>query len=127
MSKAFAPQSLIDFSAAVLIAAGCLLGFAALREFRAAHTHVEPWKPTSALVVSGIFRLLRNPMYVGLGLLAAGVAFVLGSDWTIAMLVPGVLLIHYGVVRREERYLEAKFGDVYRQYKAAVPRYGVPG
>jgi protein-S-isoprenylcysteine O-methyltransferase Ste14 len=43
------------------------------------------------------------------------------------MLVPGAMLIHFGVVKREERYLEAKFGDAYRRYKAAVPRYGWPG
>jgi len=123
-------KALLPFAArvpigATLMAAGGLLGLAAVREFWAAHTHVEPWKPTSALVASGIFHMLRNPMYVGLGLLAAGVAFALASDWTIVMLVPGALLIHFGVVRREERYLEAKFGDAYRQYKTAVPRYGI--
>ena len=42
------------------------------------------------------------------------------------MLVVAALVIHFGVVKREERYLEAKFGDAYRQYKASVPRYGLP-
>ncbi len=111
---------------AVLIVAGGALGLSAVREFRAAHTHVEPWKPSSALVPSGIFRWLRNPMYAGLGLLVAGIGVALASDWTLVMLVPGALLIHFGVVKREERYLEAKFGDAYRRYRDAVPRYGVP-
>ena len=111
--------------AVILIAAGGALGLAAVWQFRAAHTHVEPWKPSSALVSSGIFRWLRNPMYVGLGLLAAGIGIALASDWTLVMLMPGALLIHFGVVKREERYLEAKFGDAYRRYKDAVPRYGV--
>ena len=110
---------------AVLIVSGGAFGLSAVREFRAARTHVEPWKPSSALVSSGIFRWLRNPMYVGLGLLAAGIGVALASDWTLVMLVPGALLIHFGVVKREELYLEAKFGDAYRRYRDAVPRYGI--
>ena len=60
--------------AVVLFAAGAGLAFPALRGFRAAGTHVEPWKPASALVTDGIFSWLRNPMYVGLTLFLAGVA-----------------------------------------------------
>jgi len=110
----------------ILFAAGGALGFPAVFAFRSAHTHVEPWKPASALVTAGIFRWLRNPMYVGLAFLVAGVGVALASDWTLVMLVPGAAVLHVGVVRREEHYLEAKFGDAYRQYKARVPRYGWP-
>jgi len=103
---------------------GSGLGFPALRGFRRANTHVEPWKPASALVTDGIFGWLRNPMYVGLTLFL--VALSLASDWMLVMTIAFALVIHFGVVRREERYLEAKFGDAYRQYKARVPRYGIP-
>ena len=111
----------------VLIAAGGAFGLSAIWAFRAAHTHVEPWKPALALVTTGIFRWLRNPMYVGLALVVAGIGVALASDWTLVMLVPGALILHFGVVKREERYLAAKFGDAYRRYKEAVPRYGWPG
>ena len=111
---------------AILIAAGGALGFSAILAFRTARTHVEPWKPSTALVTGGIFRWLRNPMYVGLALLVAGIGVALASDWTLVMLLPGAVVLHVGVVKREERYLEAKFGDAYRAYKAQVPRYGVP-
>ena len=111
---------------AMLIAAGGALAIPAMRGFRSAGTHVEPWKPSSALVTGGIFGWLRNPMYVGLALIVAGLGIALASDWMLVMLVPTVLLLHFGVVKREERYLEAKFGDAYRAYKERVPRYGIP-
>jgi protein-S-isoprenylcysteine O-methyltransferase Ste14 len=112
---------------AVLAAIGIGLAFAALRAFRAARTAPEPWKPSSALVVSGIFSHLRNPMYVGGNCLLAGIAIALASDWMLVLLVASSFLMHFGVVLREERYLEARFGDAYRDYKASVSRYGWPG
>ena len=98
----------------------------ALWRFRLAGTHAEPWKPTSALVVRGIYRRTRNPMYQAFGLFILGLAFAFASDWTFLLLPFGALIIHFGVVRREERYLEARFGDDYRQMKESVPRYGWP-
>ena len=112
--------------AVVLIGAGAALAIPSMRGFRSAGTHVEPWKPSSALVTDGIFGRLRNPMYVGLAFLVSGLGIAFASDWTLVMLVVAALVIHFGVVKREERYLEAKFGDAYRQYKARVPRYGIP-
>ena len=112
--------------AVILFAAGAGLAIPAMRGFRSAGTHVEPWKPSLTLVTDGIFGWLRNPMYVGLTLLLTGLAILLASDWMLVMTIIFVPVIHFGVVRREERYLEAKFGDAYRQYKARVPRYGVP-
>src|SRR5664280_433279 len=111
---------------AMLIAAGGALAIPAMRGFRSAGTHVEPWKPSLALVTDGIFGWLRNPMYVGATMFLAGLSILLASDWMLVMTIIFVPVIHFGVVKREERYLEAKFGDAYRQYKARVPRYGGP-
>jgi protein-S-isoprenylcysteine O-methyltransferase Ste14 len=110
----------------IMLAASASLGVPAILAFRSGGTHVEPWKPATALVTGGIFRWLRNPMYVGLAFGVAGIAIALASDWALVLLVPAALIMHFGVVRREERYLEAKFGEVYRGYKARVPRYGWP-
>lgn len=75
-------------------------------------------------MTSDIFARTRNPMYWGLSLLIAGIAFGLASDWVLVALVAFALVIHYGVILREEKYLETKFGDEYRRYTAVVPRYG---
>ena len=109
-----------------LIATGLAIGIAGRGLFVRVGTDVNPYRPSRVLVTTGIFAYVRNPMYVGLALLVAGIAVALASDWTLVMLVIAALLVHFGVVRREERYLEAKFGDAYRRYKAAVPRYGLP-
>lgn len=111
--------------AAPLILAGAALAVPAIFGFRAARTHVEPWKPSTALVTVGIFAWLRNPMYVGGTLFLVGLAVLLASDWMVVLTVVFGLVMHFGVVKREERYLESKFGDTYRRYRAAVPRYGI--
>lgn len=111
----------------VLMAAGIALAFAANLSFRAVGTHPEPWKPATALVTGGVFRFLRNPMYVGGTLFLAGLSIALASSWMLVMTIFCALVLHFGVVKREERYLLAKFGESYRHYLEAVPRYGWPG
>src|SRR5437016_1545761 len=71
-----------------LIAAGVVLAMAAERRFRSVGTNVPPWKPALALATGGIYQRLRNPMYVGLGLMVAGIGIGLGSEWTLILLVP---------------------------------------
>jgi protein-S-isoprenylcysteine O-methyltransferase Ste14 len=127
---AFVLSTVLKFSdriaIGVLIAgAGAALAVSAERRFKAVGTNVPPWKPTLNLATTGVYAWLRNPMYVGLMLLVAGLGIGLASDWTLLLLVPMGLLLHHGVVLREERYLEAKFGEPYRRYKERVPRWGI--
>jgi len=67
---------------------------------------------------------VRNPAYQGGTLALLGLALLLKADWIVVLMVPALLLLHYGVVLREEQYLELKFGQINRDYKARVPRYG---
>ena len=109
--------------AAILLLPGAALLFAAGARFSAAKTSIPPWRPSTALVTTGIYRYTRNPMYLGMAL--AYVALSLFADSLIAVLALPVALavMHYGVIQREERYLEGKFGDAYRAYMQVVRRW----
>ncbi len=112
---------------ALLLTVSGMLGVPAILAFRATRTHVEPWKPSTALATDGIYRWVRNPMYVAIVAFLAGLAIALASDWMLVTTIACALVLHYGVVKREERYLAAKFGEPYRRYLDSVPRYGWPG
>jgi protein-S-isoprenylcysteine O-methyltransferase Ste14 len=113
------------FLGGILLTSGAALGFAGRARFIEAGTNVNPWKPTLRITTAGVFRYLRNPMYTGMLLMVAGIGIAFASDWTLAMVLPVALILHYGVVLREERYLEARFPDEYRRYKEHVSRWGI--
>jgi protein-S-isoprenylcysteine O-methyltransferase Ste14 len=96
------------------------------RTMLAAGTNIDPTLPTSAIVTSGPFRFSRNPLYVALTLLYVGLTLAVDTWWGLILLVPLLVTMHLGVVLREERYLERKFGEDYRRYKAGVARYVPP-
>ena len=114
---------LVRLVGATLIAAGAVLSAAVVRTFRAARTPVSPRHPTTRMVCIGPYRYSRNPDYLGQLLVYIGATLVANSWWPI-FLVPVVLVaIQRGVVQREERYLEAKFGREYRDYTDRVRRW----
>ena len=108
--------------AALIVLAGALALSAFVRFFRA-RTPIPTRQPTTALVTGGPYRFSRNPIYTGMILLLLGIGVMVDSAWILAMAVPFALVIRYGVIAREERYLEAKFGDPYRAYRARVRRW----
>ena len=108
---------------AVLAGAGITLLVAAMRRFTAAGTNVPTVLPSTALVTSGIYARTRNPIYLGLTVIHAGLAIGLNAWWAVLILVPVLIVLKVGVVDREERYLERKFGDAYRDYCARVRRW----
>src|SRR5256885_16170035 len=98
-----------------------------MRRFAAAGTNVPPNLPTTALVVDGIYRLTRNPLYLGLTLIYLGLGVAAGSFWAIGLVVPLLWGINNGGIARGEHYLERKIGDAYRGSKARVARRGWVG
>ena len=79
--------------------------------------------PTARLVVRGPYRLTRNPIYTGMVLLLVGIGCARDSWWFLVIAVATALLLRWGVILREEAYLEGKFGDEYRDYKTRVRRW----
>lgn len=88
-----------------------------------AGTNVRPDQPSLAIVTDGPFRFSRNPMYLATTGLYLGITLLVNTPWPLILLSPMLLVLHWGVVRREERYLEAKFGEPYRAYKSRVRRW----
>jgi protein-S-isoprenylcysteine O-methyltransferase Ste14 len=107
----------------LLFAAGFALLIWAFLSFRNAGTNVQTSQPTTAIVERGPYGFSRNPIYLGMFLALTGLAVGFDSLWVLAMLVPFYLVIRYGVVAREEAYLERKFGKIYLDYKARVRRW----
>jgi protein-S-isoprenylcysteine O-methyltransferase Ste14 len=107
----------------LLIAAGLGAIFAAHRKMKKAKTNIEPWKPTTAIVADGIYAFSRNPVYVAMALIYLGAVLIFNSVWMAAFLVPVLIVIHFGVILREEKYLENKFGAGYLDYKRRVRRW----
>ena len=106
----------------IIIAAGLVMPFVLL-EFRKAKTQFDPGKPTTAIITTGPYRFSRNPSYVSLTMLYLGIAIAADSVWVLAGLIPVFLVMHYGVILREEEYLEAKFDEEYLRYKNTVRRW----
>src|SRR5205809_7617075 len=107
----------------VFAGAGVALVASAFVLFRRAGTSPVPIQPTTALVVRGPYRFTRNPMYLGLAALYVGVALLINSLWPLVVLPVVLIVIRWGVVAREEAYLEREFGDEYRAYQARVRRW----
>jgi protein-S-isoprenylcysteine O-methyltransferase Ste14 len=108
----------------ILFGIGLALALAGERSFHRVGTNVNPFRPSLALAERGVFAHNRNPMYTGMGFGLFGIAIAFGLEWTFALTFVGIAVLHFGVVLREERYLERKFGADYRRYKESVPRYG---
>lgn len=115
-----------DVSAALaglMVLAGPALMVAGIRNFLRAETPVPTVEPTRVLVTTGIHARTRNPIYVGMFLIYGAIALSVRSPWALILIVPLALTVRYGIVAREEAYLEQRFGDAYRQYTARVRRW----
>lgn len=124
----FFPIRLIPWSIPWIVGAvfiGLGFGFIAssIQLFKKAGTAHIPWKTSTKLVLGGLYRLTRNPIYLGMVLISLGIALEVNNLWGILMTIPLVVFLDRYPIRKEERYLEQKFGDEYRAYKNQVRRW----
>ncbi|HKJ51777.1 MAG TPA: isoprenylcysteine carboxylmethyltransferase family protein [Gammaproteobacteria bacterium] len=113
----------LRWSGFAVIALAFGLALFTLLHFFVARTHVEPWRPTSVIIRHGIFRFSRNPIYLAFCVATLGTGLVLNSWWGIAAVPLLGYLLHCFAIRREEAYLERKFGEVYVSYRREVRRW----
>jgi protein-S-isoprenylcysteine O-methyltransferase Ste14 len=102
---------------------GLALAAAGIRSFSRAATPVRSKEPTRALVTTGIYGWTRNPIHLGMFLVYGGIGIAAPSPWALILTLPVAITLRYGVVAREEAYLERRFGAAYRDYKARVRRW----
>jgi len=110
-------------TAGSMIVAGLALAAAGIRNFSRAATPVPTYEPTRVLVTTGVHGWTRNPIYLGMFLVYGGLGIAARSPWTLLLTPPLAITIRYGVIAREEAYLQRRFGGSYRDYKARVRRW----
>ncbi|MEM8935018.1 MAG: isoprenylcysteine carboxylmethyltransferase family protein [Pseudomonadota bacterium] len=111
--------------AIVLIALGLIVSFLAMKEFRRAQTTVNPMAPdqASSLVQGGVFKISRNPMYLGLAFILVGATIWMGAALNVVVLVFFVIYITVFQIKPEEDVMAEKFGSEYQDYRTKVRRW----
>ncbi len=123
LSVPFLPRGAARALGWPLLAGGVSLASWFVFTMRRADTPIDPREPVSNLATDGPFRYTRNPAYLSMAMIYAGISSLANALWAILLLPATLLVIQRGVIEREERYLERKFGDEYLRYKARVRRW----
>ena len=106
-----------------LLELGLALFIWTLVTFRRHRTTVNPYRAATSLCTEGPFRLSRNPIYLGDWFILAGASLLLATGWPLVFAPLIWAMLRYGVIRHEEAHLEARFGEVYRDYRSRVRRW----
>jgi protein-S-isoprenylcysteine O-methyltransferase Ste14 len=118
------PASVLPVAGLLVIAIGISVGISSVVSFRDAGTTILPaGRPTTAIVARGPYRFTRNPMYLAMALAYLGLAVLFNNRLALLLLPAVVTVVDRFVIRREERYLEAKFGEAYARYRSRVRRW----
>lgn len=102
---------------------GLALNLTTIVMFRRSGQDPRPWRPSPSLLLRGPYKFSRNPMYVSVMLVQAGLGVLLNNIWIVIFAVPAMIIVHFTAVLPEETYLGEKFGASYQTYKATVRRY----
>lgn len=109
--------------AAAITVAGLAVIIAAEQRFRKTGENPIPWTGTATVIETGIYRFTRNPMYLGMAIMQAGLALWLGSLWALLLVPVSAAIIQTAVIAKEEAYLATAFGDAYAAYCQRVRRW----
>jgi protein-S-isoprenylcysteine O-methyltransferase Ste14 len=123
LNKTFFNTTTSKVIGAVIILIGLFFNFPALRQFFKTKNTVVTIKPANSLQTTGIYSVTRNPMYISLLLFYTGLSFIFGNWWNLVLLPFLILIVQEYVIKREEKYLDRRFGQQYFDYKAKVRRW----
>jgi len=114
---------IIKYFAKAMIIISMSIAIYSLYQFFRAKTHIEPWQPTSSIISSGLFAYSRNPIYLSFCMMTIGISIAFNSLWMLVSTIPSALLVYIIAIKKEEQYLERKFGEEYLTYKNKVRRW----
>lgn len=97
--------------------------FRSLRQFFLSKNTIILIKPASSLQTTGVYKISRNPMYVGLAIVYLGITCLIGNWWNIILFPLLLLIVQEYIIKREEKYLELEFGQDYEEYTRKVRRW----
>jgi protein-S-isoprenylcysteine O-methyltransferase Ste14 len=117
------PAGLTRWLGGALVACAAIIAGLSVREFRKMRTAIRPDRPAAALVTTGPFRYVRNPMYLALSLAHVAIGIWINSAWIIGLVIPALAWVNYRVIPREERYLHGRFGQAYDDYHRRARRW----
>jgi protein-S-isoprenylcysteine O-methyltransferase Ste14 len=120
---AFFPDGVRHGAASMLMVFGTWFALWSAWLFRRAGTGIPTWQAATRLVQRGPYAISRNPMYVGVTAVYAGLALAVASTWALILLLPVLVVMDRWVIAREEPYLAARFGAPYEAYRARVRRW----
>jgi protein-S-isoprenylcysteine O-methyltransferase Ste14 len=106
-----------------IILVGLVFMLAAVIQLRRARTALMPYRPTTAIVERWPYSFSRNPIYLAMAIVYIGISIFFNTIWPFLLLPLIMLVMHRGVIEREERYLEQKFGSQYVDYRLRVRRW----
>lgn len=107
----------------ICVAAVVVFVILPFKQFQRTGQDPKPWTPTPEFIGSGLYRFSRNPMYLGMIVFCLGFAVILSEAWIVILTPACGWLIYVLAIGPEEAYLEQRFGDAYREYKARVRRW----
>jgi len=105
------------------MALGITINLVADKRFHQANTTVKPFEESPKLVTDGVFRMSRNPMYLGFVFILTGIAFLLGSLSSFGIVFLFWIAMGKVFIETEEKMLEARFGSQWMEYKTSVRRW----
>ena len=116
-------MSYLLYIGSFIVMLGFIILLIASVSFKRAQTNIQPWKPTTQIISSGIFAYSRNPIYLSFCFVTMGIGLIVNSLWVTLSVIPSIVVIFFHAIKKEELYLENKFGQTYLAYKEKVRRW----